>query len=138
MEKLSEIFCINRNCKDYGIKNLDNIRTRGRYGANNDKLLLYCRTCGQRFAHSRSTAFFGLRVPEDKIAQVLTCTADGAGIRETGRRLNLSKDTVNRIVFKAEGHCKVILTNLLRSLRMSDDQIDTLISFIEHRKVLKR
>lgn len=138
MEKLSEVFCINRDCKDYGIKNLGNIRTRGRYGVKSDKLLLYCHTCGQRFAYSRSTAFFGLRVSEDKIIKVLSYTAEGVGIRETGRRLNLSKDTVNRIVFKAERHCEVVLTNLLKSLKMSEKQIDVLISFIEKRKVLKK
>ena len=137
MMKLTEIFCINRNCKDYGIKNLGNIRTRGRYGINNNKLLLYCHTCGQRFSHSRSTAFFGLRVPDDKIVQVLTCTADGVGIRETGRILGLSKDTVNRIVFKAEDHCEVVLANLLKSLKLNNEQLDVLISFIENRKSLK-
>lgn len=138
MAKLSEVFCINKDCKDYGIKNLGNIRTRGKYGVKGDKLLLYCHTCGQRFAYSRSTAFFGLRVSEDKIIKVLSYTAEGVGIRETGRRLNLSKDTVNRIVFKAERHCEVVLTNLLKSLRMSEKQIDAFISFIEKRKVLKK
>ena len=138
MMKLSEIFCINRDCKDYGVKNLGNIHTRGRYGINNEKLLLYCRTCGQRFSHSRFTAFFGLRVPEDKIVQILICIAEGAGIRETGRILNLSKDTVNRIIFKVEDHCEVVLINLLKSLKMNNEQLDILISFIENREVLKR
>jgi len=138
MVKLTEAFCINKDCKDYGVKNLGNIRTRGRYGVKSDKLLLYCHTCGQRFAYSRSTAFFGLRVSEDKIIKVLSYTAEGVGIRETGRRLNLSKDTVNRIVFKTEKHCEVVLTNLLKSLSMSENQIDTLVSFIEERKVLKK
>lgn len=138
MEKLSEIYCINSDCKDYGIKNLGNIRTRGRYGVNKDKLLLCCHTCGHRFAHSRSTAFFGLRVPEEKILQILLYTADGIGIREAGRKLGLSKDTVNRIVFKAEEHCGTVLANLLKSLKMSEDQLDILISFIENRNVLKR
>lgn len=137
MAKLSEIFCINQDCKDYGIKNLGNIRTRGRYGINGDKLLLYCHTCGQRFSYSRATAFFGLRVPDEKIAQVLACIAAGAGIRETGRMLGISKDTVNRIVFKAEKHCVVVLANLLNSLKMNDGQLDILISFIENREVLK-
>lgn len=138
MTKLSEIFCINCNCKDYGIKKLGNIRTRGRYGINNDRLLLYCHTCGQRFSYSRSTAFFGLRVPTEKIVQVLVCTADGYGIRETGRILNLSKDTVNRIIFKAENYCEVVLSDLLKSLKMSDEQLDVLILFIENRKILNR
>lgn len=138
MMKLSEIFCINRECKDYGIKDLGNIRTRGLYGINNDKVLLYCRTCGQRFSHSRSTAFFGLRVPDEKIVQVLICTAEGYGIRETGRILNIGKDTVNRIVFKAEEHCEIVLTNLLKALKMNNEQLDVLISFIENREIPKR
>lgn len=137
MTKLSEIFCINKDCKDYGIKNMGNIRTRGRYGINNDRLLLYCRTCKQRFSHSRSTAFFGLRVPDEKIVQVLICTAEGTGIREIGRILNISKDTVNKIVFKAEDHCEVVLANLLKSLKMNNEQLDVLISFIENREVLR-
>jgi len=137
MTKLSEGFCINKNCKDYGIANQGNIRTKGRYGVNSDKLLLYCHTCGQRFAQSRSTAFFGLRVPDEKISKVLTYTADGAGIREIGRMLDISKDTVNRIVFKAEDHCEVVLENLLKSLKMNNQQLDVLLSFIKNRKVLK-
>lgn len=137
MEKLPGTFCINRNCKDYGIRNQGNIRTRGKYGSNSNKILLYCHTCGQRFAHSRSTAFFGLRVPDDKIVQVILCTAEGIGIRETGRRLGISKDTVNRIVFRVEDHCEIILTNLLKSLKMKNEQMDTLLSFIKHRGVLK-
>ena len=137
METLSETFCINKKCKDYGIKNSGNIRTRGRYGINNDKLLLCCHTCKQRFSYSRFTAFFGLRIPDDKIVKVLAYNADGYGIRETGRILNLSKDTVNRIVFKAEKHCEFVLANLLKSLKMNNEQLDILISFIENRKVLK-
>ena len=101
MEKLSEAFCINRNCKDYGVRNQGNIRTRGKYGLYSNKVLLYCHTCGQRFAHSRSTAFFGLRVSDETILKVLAYTAGGTGIRETGRMLGISKDTVNRIVFRA-------------------------------------
>jgi transposase-like protein len=138
MKTLSETFCINRNCKDYGIRNSGNIRTRGIYGIRHDKLLLYCHTCGQRFSYSRSTAFFGLRVPDDKIKDVIKCTAGGAGIRETGRILNLDKDTVNRIVLKAEKHCEFVLSNLIKSLKMNNEQLDMLISFIEKRKVLKR
>jgi len=138
METLSEAFCINSECKDFGAKGLGNIHTRGRFGAENDKLLLYCRTCGKRFSQSRSTAFFGLRVADDTIINVMDCASEGAGIRETGRILNLDKDTVNRIVLKAEKHCESVLSNLLMSLKMGNGQIAKLISFIEKRGILKR
>ena len=137
MEKLSEAFCINRNCKDYGVRNQGNIRTRGKYGLYSNKVLLYCHTCGQRFAHSRSTAFFGLRVSDETILKVLAYTAGGTGIRETGRMLGISKDTVNRIVFRAEDHCEVVLANLIKSLKMDNEQLDVLFSFIKRRNVLK-
>ena len=81
---------------------------------------------------------FGLRIPEKKIKQVIKLTAEGIGIRETGRQLYISKDTVNKIVLKTEKHCEIVLSNLLSSLEMSKSQIDTLLSFIENRKVLKK
>ncbi len=138
MAKIEEIFCINDKCKDYGIKNYGNVRTRGTYGVKKDKQLLYCHTCGQRFSQSRATAFFGLRIPEKKIKQVIKLTAEGTGIRETGRQLHISKDTVNKIVLKTEKHCEIVLSNLLSSLEMSKSQIDILLSFIGNRKVLKK
>lgn len=138
MAIINETFCINNDCKDYGIKNLGNIRTRGKYGKNKEKLLLYCQTCGQRFSHSRSTAFFGLRIPENKIIQIIQNTANGIGIRETGRLLHISKDTANRVVLKAEKHCEVVLQNLLATLKIDKSQANTLLSFIEKRKILKK
>lgn len=137
MDSLSEAFCINIHCKDYGLKGLGNIRTRGRFGVEKDKQLLYCNTCGKRFSHSRSTAFFGLRVSDNTIVDVIDCTSKGAGIRETGRMLSLDKDTVNRIVLRAESHCDIVMSGLLLSLKMDIGQIEKLISFIEKRGILK-
>jgi len=138
MAKIEKMFCINNKCKDYGIKNSGNVRTRGIYGVKKDKQLLYCHTCGQRFSQSRATAFFGLRIPEKKIKQIIKLTADGAGIRETGRRLHISKDTANKIVLKTEKHCEIVISNLLSSLKMNKGQIGTLLLFIENRKILKK
>ena len=136
MTILNETFCINADCKDYGIRNLGNIRTRGKYGKAKDKQLMYCNTCGHRFSSSHSTAFFGLRIPEKKIAQVLKNVANGVGIRETGRQLNISKDTANRVVLIAEKHCEIVLQNLLDSLSIDKSDVNTLFSFIEKRKIL--
>jgi len=60
MVEIESAFCPNQNCKDYGIHNQENIAFRGKYGKEKTKDLLYCRTCGQRFASTRTTAFFGL------------------------------------------------------------------------------
>lgn len=128
----------NKDCKDYGVKNSGNIRTRGKYGKDKSKQLLYCNTCGQRFSDSRSTAFFGLRIPENKFNQIILYTANGVGIREIGRQLGISKDTANRVVFKAEKHCEAVLLNFLESLKLDKTQVNTLLSFIQKRKILMK
>ncbi len=127
-------YCINEQCKDYGIKNSNNIRTRGVFGVNKDKQLLYCRTCGKRFSGSQMSAFFGLRLSQDKINQIILLSSKGEGIRPIGRKLGIDKDAVNRVVLKTEKHCKVTLSNLLDSLRLDKTQLDTLFSFLKHRK----
>lgn len=61
---------------------------RGRYGKNRNRDLLYCRTCGKRFAATQaraSLASSGAR--NDHHA------AEGIGVRATARLLELDKDT---------------------------------------------
>ena len=135
MSIIYNAYCVNDNCKDFGIKNLENISIRGKFGKSKERNLLYCRTCGKRFSSSRTTAFFGLRLSDKKINRILQCTAEGSGIRATGRQLNISKDTVNRIVFKAEKQCELLLKNLLFSLKMEEDQLEILMLFIKNRKI---
>ncbi len=62
MNEIDDAFCLNKECKDYGLQNHGNIRVRGKYGKDKTKDLLYCRTCGKRFASTRATAFFGLHL----------------------------------------------------------------------------
>jgi len=115
MTGVKNAFCPNKDCKDYGIQNHGNIATRGKYGKDRDKDLLYCRTCGKRFASTRATAFFGLHLSDDKIAQIIHHAAEGVGVRATSRLLDINKDTVNRVILRAGEHCEIVLSNLLRS-----------------------
>ena len=32
MSDIENAFCLNKNCKDYGVRNQDNIGKRGKYG----------------------------------------------------------------------------------------------------------
>ena len=57
MNEIDDAFCPNKDCKDYGLQNHGNITIRGKYGKDKTKDLLYCRTCGKRFASTRATAF---------------------------------------------------------------------------------
>lgn len=138
MDNLSINFCINKSCKDYGRLNAGNISIRGKYGKDRSRNLLYCRTCGKRFAETHSTAFFGLRLPQEKIGQIIHHAAEGVGVRATARLLSLDKDTVNRVVLVAGEHCARVLSELLTSLHLTEVQLDELWAFVKKRHILEK
>ena len=138
MNNVNNAFCPNVDCKDYGLQNHGNIAIRGKYGKDKDKDLLYCRTCGKRFASTRATAFFGLHLSDDKIAQIIHHAAEGVGVRATSRLLNINKDTVNRVILRAGEHCEIVLSNLLRSLKLKEAQLDELWAFVKKRNLLSK
>ena len=138
MTDVKNAFCPNIDCKDYGLQNHGNIAIRGKYGKNKDKDLLYCRTCGKRFASTRATAFFGLHLSDDKIAQIIHHAAEGVGVRATSRLLDINKDTVNRVILRAGEHCEIVLSNLLRSLKLKEAQLDELWAFVKKRNLLTK
>lgn len=55
MSQLEQCYCPNEQCKDYSLRRQSNIAVRGKYGKDRSRDLLYCRTCGKRFAatHAR-------------------------------------------------------------------------------------
>ena len=138
MTDVNNAFCPNVDCKDYGLQNHGNIAIRGKYGKDKDKDLLYCRTCGKRFASTRATAFFGLHLSDDKIAQIIHHAAEGVGVRATSRLLDINKDTVNRVILRAGEHCEIVLSNLLRSLKLKKAQLDELWAFVKKRNLLTK
>ena len=136
MAEIGNSFCPNKDCKDYRIQNRGNIKYRGKYGKDKTKNLLYCRTCGKRFASTRATAFFGLHLSDEKIGQIIHHAAEGVGVRATARLLGLDKDTVNRVILRAGEHCQLVLSSLLRSLKLKEAQLDELWAFVKKRNVL--
>ena len=136
MSNIENAFCLNKNCKDYGVRNQGNISKRGEYGKYKKRILLYCRTCGTRFAATKATAFFGLHLSEDTISQIIHHAAEGVGVRATARLMGIDKDTVNRVILRAGEHCELVLSNLLCSLNMTEVQLDELWAFVKKREML--
>jgi transposase-like protein len=136
MSKLEQCFCPNEQCKDYGLRQQGNIAVRGKYGKDRSRDLLYCRTCGKRFAATHASALFGLHLPAQTIRQIIHHAAEGVGVRATARLLELDKDTVNRVILRAGEHCAHVLAGLLTSLNMTEAQLDELWTFVKKRKVL--
>jgi hypothetical protein len=136
MSKLEQCFCPNEQCKEYGMLGQGNISIRGKYGKDKNRDLLYCRTCGKRFAATQSSALFGLHLSAETIRQIIHHAAEGVGVRATARLLELNKDTVNRVILRAGEHCAHVLAGLLTSLEMTEAQLDELWTFVKKRKVL--
>jgi len=136
MTDLDQCFCPNEQCNDYGLRQKGNIAIRGKYGKDNNRDLLYCKTCGKRYAATQASALFGLHLSDESIRQIIHHAAEGVGVRATARLLELDKDTVNRVILRAGEHCANVLSELLRSLKLTEAQLDELWTFVKKRKVL--
>ena len=136
MSAFEQCFCPNEQCKDYGLRGQGNIAVRGKYGKNKSRDLLYCRTCGKRFAATRSSALFGLHLSPETIRQIIHHAAEGVGVRATARLLDMDKDTVNRVILRAGEHCARVLSDLLTSLELTEAQLDELWTFVKKRTVM--
>jgi transposase-like protein len=111
-------------CKDYGLRSQGNIAVGGKYGKDKSRELLYCRTCGKRFASTKASALFGLHLPPETIRQIIHHAAEGVSVRATARLLELDKDTVNRVILRAGEHCANVFSGLLTSLALTEVQLD--------------
>ena len=136
MTDLDQCFCPNEQCNDYGLRQKGNIAIRGKYGKDNNRDLLYCKTCGKRYAATQASALFGLHLSDESIRQIIHHAAEGVGVRATARLLELDKDTVNRVILRAGEHCANVLSELLRSLKLTEAQLDELWTFVKKRRVL--
>jgi transposase-like protein len=137
MLEIEYIYCPNRCCKDYGLRGNGNVGVRGNYGKNKNRKLLYCRTCGKRFAASTSTAFYRMHLSEDIIRQILHHAAEGDGVQSTARSLKIDTGIVQRVILRAGEHCESVLSNLLHSLKMTDAQFDELWTFVKKKRILE-
>ena len=136
MSELEQFFCPNEHCKNCGVRCKGNVAFRGKYGKDKSRDLLYCRTCGKRFASTQASALFGLHLSTEAIRQIIHHAAEGVGVRATARLLEMDKDTVNRVILRAGEHCANVLSGLLTSLNLTEVQLDELWSFVKKRKVL--
>jgi transposase-like protein len=120
MADLSRFCCLNPDCHRHGQRGQGNVAVRARYGED-QRLLLYCKACKQRFSERKGTPLFNCRLPDDKAASVLAHLNDGCGVRQTQRLLGVHRDTVTRLGRKAGEHAKAAHGELV-AVSPPDDQ----------------
>jgi LacI family transcriptional regulator len=112
MDDLERFCCQNLECPDYGNRGHGNLTVCMRYGQQ-QRRLLYCRTCKGRFSERKGTPLFDARLPEDKVVAVLQHVAEGVGVRQTSRLVGVSKDTVVRYCLRAGEHARQLHDELV-------------------------
>ena len=128
--------CPNQDCPDFKKVGLGNIATRGFYGKNHDRILLYCRTCGKRFAQTQGSPLFGAHLPAERVHQIIHHAAEGLGVRAIARLLGLPKSTVNLAILKVGEHCRKACLSLMKDLQMNEAQLDELWTFVKKKRLL--
>jgi transposase-like protein len=102
-DALARFCCQNPDCPDYGKRGQGNLRVGFRYGPQQRRLLA-CRTCQERFSERKGTPLFDTRLPEDKALSVCQHLQEGCGVRQTGRLVGVNKNTVIRYSLRAGSH----------------------------------
>ena len=129
----SQLFCWNKDCPDYGIKNQGNIVFKERYGKNNHALLK-CKTCNGCFSETKGTVFFGLDTPEEEVLRTIAILPEKGSIRGVARATGHSKDTICRWLEIAGTHSKEVTAYFINNLNLKRVEVDEIWSYIKKAK----
>ena len=113
MSDLSTFCCLNCSCPDCGKRGLGNLRWGAWSGKKKRIRMVLCTTCRRSFSERKGTPLFQSRLPEDQAMSILAHLADGCGIRQTGRLVGHTKDTVQRYARKAGPHARALHDELV-------------------------
>ena len=112
MEDLSRFCCQNPVCELQGKRDAGNLYVRAHYGKQQRRLLC-CRVCGQRFSERKGTPLFGSKLASEKSLSVLEHLHEGCGVRQTARLTKVNRATVGRLARQAGGHAKTLHDELV-------------------------
>lgn len=130
----SMYFCPHEECSNYGKVGPENqIIGVGRDGKHQAQMFR-CKVCGRKFSERRGTALFHLKADEETFYRAIGCLAEGNGIRETGRILELDKDTVSGWLEKASKHTEAVSGYLMVNLSFEEAQLDEFWSFVKKKR----
>jgi LacI family transcriptional regulator len=106
MDDLARFCCQNPDCPLFGQRNAGNLSVCDRYGKQNHIRLLYCNACKSRFSERKGTPLFHSHLPAEKARSVLQHLSEGCGVRQTGRLVEVHRDSVVRLAKRAGQHAR--------------------------------
>ena len=106
MDDPSRFCCLNSDCPDRDKRDAGNLTVTSRYGPDKTRRMLRCRTRTARFSERKGTPLFGAKLAPEEIESVLGHVAEGCGVRQTGRRCKVNRNTVGRYSRLAGEHAR--------------------------------
>ena len=94
-----------------------------------------CIACRGFFSERRFTGYSGLKLPPEKIVQIVNCLVEGVSVRSTGRLCNVQKNTVLRVLRHAGKLCKRVMESKLRNLHLNYVQVDELVGWVGKKEI---
>ncbi len=73
-----------------------------------------CADCRRFFSERRFAAYSGLKLPPEKIVQIVDCLVEGVSIRATARLADVQKNTVLRVLGHAGKMRQRVMDSKLR------------------------
>ena len=106
MDDLSHFCCLNSRCPEHGTRGAGNLTVTSRYGPDKSRRMLRCSACKARFSERKGTPLFDSRLPPEQAESVLEHSAEGCGVRQTGRLGKVNRGTVGRLSRIAGEHAR--------------------------------
>ncbi len=137
---LKRIFCPNPKCLLYWRTGKGNIVSNGTYRTKEGENVrrFRCKQCGQSFCSRIGKVSHGLRTSEEKILLAFQFLVDGVPLRDIAERVEVKLDTIRHWLRVAATQRDKWDTLLLKKIRVTQDKLDTLWSFVEDNSLRQR
>src|SRR5262245_36487651 len=122
-------FCPNPHCRYWGWAGWGNIRANGHPGGGRWRQLL-CIVCHGYFLETLGTIFHGQRTSPELIVRVMSCLAEGLGIRGTARVFEVDPNTVLGWLVEAADQLQAFSRHVLHDVRVRQVQLDELFALL--------
>jgi IS1 family transposase len=122
-------FCPNPDCAYRGWVGWGNLRANGHPSGGPWRQLL-CVVCRGYFLETLGTIFHGKHAAVDLIVRVLTCLAEGLGIRGTARVFEVDPNTVLQWLVEAADQLRAFSQHFLHDVRVQQVQLDELFALL--------